>query len=98
MSIVTAYIAEATLYPSTVAKGIVKAAEEATRVSPPTETAQKPGRLARLGDFAFRRRRLVLGAWVAALIVAIGAATSLGGDYRADYSTPGAEGKGARHT
>ena len=27
-------------------------------------------RLARLGDFSFRRRRLVLGAWVGALVAA----------------------------
>jgi len=64
-------------------------------VSPPTATTQKPGRLARLGDFAFRRRRLVLATWIAALVVAIAAASQLGGDYRADYSTPGSESKAA---
>ena len=65
-------------------------------MSPPTSTTQKaPGRLARLGDFAFRRRKLVLVAWIAALVVAVGAASQLGGDYRADYSTPGSESKAA---
>ena len=65
-------------------------------MSPPTPTtSQTPGRLARLADFAFRRRRLVLVAWVAALVVAFGAASQLGGDYRADYSTPGSESKAA---
>ena len=65
-------------------------------MSPLTTPTQKPpGRLARLGDFAFRRRKLVLAAWIAALVVAIGAASQLGGDYRADYSTPGSESKAA---
>src|SRR3954463_8253854 len=65
-------------------------------VSPPTATtSQSPGRLARLADFAFRRRRLVLAAWIAAFVVALGAASQLGGDYHADYSTPGSESKAA---
>src|SRR4051812_16395750 len=92
MSIVASYIAQAIVYSSIVA--------EATRrriaVSPPTPTtSQSPGRLARLADFAFRRRRIVLAAWIAAFVVALGAASQLGGDYHADYSTPGSESKAA---
>src|SRR5215212_10165457 len=65
-------------------------------MSPPTTTTQKPqARLARLADFAFRRRRLVLVACIATLVVAVGAAAQLGGDYRADYSTPGSQSKAA---
>ena len=49
-----------------------------------------PGRLGRLADFAFRRRRAVLVAWIAGLVAAF-AATALAGDFSADYSTPGSE-------
>src|SRR5215217_4500409 len=92
MSTVAAYIAQAIVYSSIV----VMATQEAVRMSPLTTPTQKPpGRLARLGDFAFRRRRFVLVAWIATLVVAIGAAAQLGGDYRADYSTPGSESKAA---
>src|SRR5215208_626410 len=92
MSTVAAYIAQAIVYSSIV----VMATQEAVRMSPLTTPTQKPpGRLARLGDFAFRRRKLVLAAWIVALVVAIAAAAQLGGDYRADYSTPGSESKAA---
>jgi RND superfamily putative drug exporter len=53
-----------------------------------------PGRLARLADFAFRRRRTVLVAWIAGLVAAFGA-TALAGDWSADYSTPGSESRAA---
>src|SRR5918992_3029384 len=49
-----------------------------------------PGRLARLADLAFRRRRVVVAAWIAGLVAAFGAA-GLAGDWSADYSTPGSE-------
>ncbi len=52
------------------------------------------GRLARLADFAFRRRRAVLVAWIAGLVAAFGA-TALAGDFSADYSTPGSESRAA---
>ena len=52
-------------------------------------------RLARLGDFAFRRRRLVLGAWVGALVAAIALSAAFGGAFSADYNTPGSESKQA---
>ena len=46
-------------------------------------------RLSRLGQFAFRRRRLVLAAWVAALFSAFALSAALGGAWSADYATPG---------
>ena len=48
----------------------------------------QPGRLARLADLAFRRRRAVVATWVVALAAAF-AAAGLAGDWSADYSTPG---------
>ncbi|MBE2315260.1 MMPL family transporter [Solirubrobacter sp. CPCC 204708] len=48
-------------------------------------------RLARLGAFAFRRRRLVLAAWVGALV----AAFALAATFSADYNTPGSDSKAA---
>jgi RND superfamily putative drug exporter len=53
-----------------------------------------PGRLARLADLAFRRRRTVVVAWVVGLLAAFGAA-GLAGDWSADYSTPGSESRAA---
>jgi putative drug exporter of the RND superfamily len=53
-----------------------------------------PGRLARLADLAFRRRRAVVAVWVAGLIAAFGAA-GFAGDWSADYSTPGSESRAA---
>jgi RND superfamily putative drug exporter len=61
-------------------------------------TPQNPhagGRLARLADLAFRRRRLVLGAWLAALLTAFGLAAAFGGAWSADYKTPGSQSKAA---
>ena len=51
--------------------------------------------LARLADWTFRRRRLVLAGWVVALVVAFGAASQWSGDWTADYATPGSESKAA---
>jgi len=53
-----------------------------------------PGRLARLADLAFRRRRTVVAIWVVGLIVAF-AGAGLAGDWSADYSTPGSESRAA---
>ena len=53
-----------------------------------------PGRLARLADLAFRRRRAVVAVWVAGLLAAF-AAAGLAGDWSADYSTPGSESRAA---
>jgi putative drug exporter of the RND superfamily len=51
--------------------------------------------LARLADFTYRRRRLVLASWVAALIAIVALAGALRGDWSADYSTPGSESRAA---
>jgi RND superfamily putative drug exporter len=52
-------------------------------------------RLASLADIAYRRRGRVVLAWIVALIVLIGLGSSLGGEYEADYNTPGSETKAA---
>jgi RND superfamily putative drug exporter len=56
------------------------------------------GRLARLADLSFRRRRLVLGAWLAALLSAFALAAAFGGAWSADYKTPGSQSKAAADT
>jgi RND superfamily putative drug exporter len=53
-----------------------------------------PGRLGRLADFTYRRRRAVLAAWVVALVAAF-AGAGAAGDWSADYSTPGSESRAA---
>ena len=52
------------------------------------------GRLARLADLAFRRRRAVVATWIVALVAAF-ATAGLAGDWSADYSTPGSESRAA---
>ncbi len=54
-----------------------------------------PSRLARLAGFAFRRRRLVLAGWVAALVAGFALTAAFGGAFSADYNTPGSESKAA---
>ena len=54
-------------------------------------TPQRPGRLARLADLAFRRRRIVLLAWIVGLAAAFAASGALAGQFSADYATPGSE-------
>ena len=54
-------------------------------------TPQRPGRLARLADLAFRRRRLVLLGWIVTLAAAFAASGALAGEFSADYTTPGSE-------
>src|SRR5262245_35571271 len=61
-------------------------------VSTPTP---RPGRLARLADTAFRRRRLVLAGWVVALVAIVLAGGALRGEWSVDYATPGSESKAA---
>jgi RND superfamily putative drug exporter len=51
--------------------------------------------LARLGDFTYRRRGLVLIAWVLGLVIAFGASSKLAGDWSANYETPGSESEAA---
>ena len=60
----------------------------------PAPAPPPPGRLARLADLAFRRRRAVVAAWVVGLVAAF-AAAGLAGDWSADYSTPGSESRAA---
>jgi RND superfamily putative drug exporter len=52
---------------------------------------RSPSRLARLADVAYRRRRLVLAAWIVALVAAFAASSTLAGEFSADYATPGSE-------
>jgi hypothetical protein len=54
--------------------------------------------LVRLADWCYRRRRLVVVAWIAALVAAIALAGSFGGDYRQDYLQPGSESRAASDT
>ena len=51
--------------------------------------------LARLGDLAFRRRRLVVAVWIIGLLLAFGASSKLAGEWSADYETPGSDSKAA---
>jgi RND superfamily putative drug exporter len=51
--------------------------------------------LGRLADAMFRRRRSVFAAWLALLVAAVAAVTSFGGDYVADYTTPGSDSQAA---
>ena len=46
---------------------------------------------ARLGPWCHDRRRLVLGLWIALLVIGNGVAQGIGPNYRADFSLPGAE-------
>jgi RND superfamily putative drug exporter len=46
---------------------------------------------ARLGPWCHDRRRLVLGLWIALLVVANGLSGALGDDYKQNFSIPGAE-------
>jgi putative drug exporter of the RND superfamily len=51
--------------------------------------------LARLADWACRRRGTVILVWIAAAVVIIGVGSSFAGEYEADYDTPGSESKAA---
>ncbi len=54
--------------------------------------------LVRLADWCYRRRRLVVLAWVAALVASFALASSFGGELRQDYLQPGSESKAAADT
>ncbi len=45
----------------------------------------------RIAGFSYRRRRLVLGAWIALLVVLLGLATTVGGAFRTEFKLPGSE-------
>src|ERR1700704_998634 len=51
--------------------------------------------LSRLADIAYRRRGRVVLAWIGAAILIIAVGSSLKGENKADYNTPGSGSKGA---
>jgi putative drug exporter of the RND superfamily len=61
----------------------------------PPSPETRPGALARLGDFAYRRRgRVVLG-WVALLVAVLALTPAIAGEFDADFETAGSESAGA---
>ncbi len=52
----------------------------------------------RLADWCYRRRRLVVALWVAALVGSFALAGAFGGEFRQDYLQPGSESKAASDT
>ena len=51
--------------------------------------------LARLADFAYRRRGTMVLLWIVSAVLIIGLGSSLAGEYEADYNTPGSDSKAA---
>ena len=54
--------------------------------------------LVRLADWCYRRRRLVVLAWVAALVGAFALAGAFGGEFKQDYLQPGSESQRVSNT
>ena len=54
--------------------------------------------LVRLADWCYRRRRLVVVLWIAALVGAFALAGAFGGEFRQDYLQPGSESQAASDT
>jgi RND superfamily putative drug exporter len=54
--------------------------------------------LVRLADWCYRRRRLVVVMWIAALVASFALAAGFGGEFRQDYMQPGSESKAALDT
>jgi RND superfamily putative drug exporter len=54
--------------------------------------------LVSLADFCYRRRRLVVVLWIAALMGSFALAGAFGGEYKQDYLQPGSESKAAADT
>ncbi len=52
----------------------------------------------RLADWCYRKRRLVVVAWIAALVGAFALAGAFGGELKQDYLQPGSESKAAADT
>jgi RND superfamily putative drug exporter len=52
-------------------------------------------RLARLADFAYRRRGTMVLLWIVSAVVIIVLGSLLAGEYEADYNTPGSDSKAA---
>ena len=57
--------------------------------SPAPQQPHRPGVLGRLADAMFVHRRKVLAGWIALLVLAAVAGTTLKGTFTADYNTPG---------
>jgi putative drug exporter of the RND superfamily len=51
--------------------------------------------LVQLADSCYRRRRLVVVAWIVALVGSFALAGAFGGEYRQNYIRPGSESKAA---
>jgi putative drug exporter of the RND superfamily len=66
------------------------------RVDDPPASTATVGPLGRLAGWAFRRRGLVVLAWVAAFAAVTGLAAAFAGDFAADYSAPGSDSQQAR--
>src|SRR5215208_5546617 len=49
------------------------------------------GRLGRLADLTYRRRRRVVVAWVVGLVAVIALTPAIAGDFEADFGTSGSE-------
>ncbi len=54
--------------------------------------------LVHLADWCYRRRRLVLALWVAALVGAFALAAAFGGEYKQNYLQPGSDSEAASDT
>ena len=54
--------------------------------------------LVRVADWCYRRRRLVVALWVAALVGSFALAAAFGGEFRQNYLQPGSESKAASDT
>ena len=61
-----------------------------------SEASSPSGRLARLARFTYRRRRVTVAAWVAALVAVIALAPMLAGEFSQDYAVPGSDSREAR--
>ncbi|QTE29248.1 MMPL family transporter [Pengzhenrongella sicca] len=57
----------------------------------PAPVTRRPGPLGQLADLAFRHRLVAVLAWVAALAIALVLARAFGGEFSADYSSPGSD-------
>jgi len=64
---------------------------------PSALTEARPGPLGRAGRVAYRRRGLVVLAWLAALAIAVGLSATFGGEFAADYSAPGSDSRAAQN-
>jgi RND superfamily putative drug exporter len=54
------------------------------------------GRLARLGDLAYRRRGRMILAWIVLLVATIAIAPRVAGEFDADFTTPGSDSEAAQ--